>query len=112
MSQIRAVYHFAGVYDIKPLLGTNITKPLNLSMEEAIENSPVTEANLDGYCNSAKDAMNRVIFGQQECPGLREQNESFAKVSLSTVGTLVAVRLSFTNFSTLSFWKIASSASV
>ena len=106
------MYHFAGVYDIKPLLGTNITKPLNLSLEEAIENSPVTEANLDGYCNSAKNAMNRVVFGHQECPGLREQNESFAKVSLSTIGTLVAVRQSFINFSPLSFWRNASSASL
>ena len=79
-SPLRAVYHMAGVYDLKPLVGTEITKPLNLKMEEAIANSPMSEANLDEYCKTMVDATTRIVYGHQECPGLRSQNEDLAKV--------------------------------
>ena len=79
-SPLRAVYHMAGVYDLKPLVGSEITKPLNLKMEEAIANSPMSEANLDEYCKTMADATTRIVYGHQECPGLRSQNKDLAKV--------------------------------
>jgi len=79
-SPLRAVYHMAGVYDLKPLVGTEITKPLNLTMEEAIANSPMSEANLDEYCKTMVDATTRIVYGHQECPGLRSQNKDLAKL--------------------------------
>ena len=79
-SPLRAVYHMAGVYDLKPLVGSEITKPLNLALEEAIANSPASEVNMDEYCKTMADAMTRIVFGHQECPGLRQQNAGFAQV--------------------------------
>ena len=79
-SPLRAVYHMAGVYDLKPLVGSEITKPLKLTMEEAIANSPVSKANLDEYCKTMADATTRIVFGHQECPGLRLQNKDLAQV--------------------------------
>ena len=79
-SPLRAVYHMAGIYDLKTLVGSEITKPLQLTMEEAIANSPVSTVNLDEYCKTMADATTRIVFGHQECPGLKLQNEDFAKV--------------------------------
>ena len=79
---LRAVYHMAGIYDLKPLVGSDITKPLNLTMKEADENSPASEQNLDGYCKTTADAITSIVFGHQECPGLKAQNQDYAKVCL------------------------------
>ena len=79
-SPLRAVYHMAGIYDLKPLVGSEITKALNLTMEEATANSPMSKVNLDNYCNTMADASTRIVFGHHECPGLKLQNEDLAKV--------------------------------
>jgi hypothetical protein len=85
-SLIRSVYHMAGIYDLMPLLGTGIAEPIELREEEARKYSPATADNIAVYRKVTANARTRIVYGDHECPGLREQNEKFEEVGLCLVG--------------------------
>jgi hypothetical protein len=75
-----AVVHLSGVFDLKPLLATSVNEPLKMTVDEAEENSPLSERNVRTIAHNSADLKTVVYVAQDEAPGIIKQCKDLAEV--------------------------------
>lgn len=76
---LRGLFLVSGVYDLTPLLETDINDNLKMDLNEATSCSPLFKSHSESYSDTKKDAMQvLVVYGENESPSFKAQSNKYA----------------------------------
>jgi arylformamidase len=76
VSQIRGIIPVSGVFDLRPLIQTDINDNLGMSQEDARSLSPL----LMNYCYINKNIDILLAYGEEDSIAFKEQSKNYKKV--------------------------------
>jgi arylformamidase len=80
-SRIRAVIPVSGVFDLRPLIHTDVNDNLKMNLSEAVELSPLLRDNIAVPEKNRQNIKLLIAYGAEESPAFKSQSEDFFQVN-------------------------------
>jgi len=92
------LYPVSGIFDLRPLLNTDINDPLNLTIETAQQLSPMDPSNFKTiYSNTRRTARFIIIHAENDSPAFHEQSRHFYELLKQTGCNTVLIEIENTD---------------